>query len=152
MSVVILFAAMKRPIFHLAFPICDVDETVQFYRDKLGLPIDLIEKHRCIIDFFGHQVVAHVSVKDVPAQVAMYPRHFGLILDDEKQFDQFFARAEKSGVKFFEGLFLRFKDTPREHKTFFLQDPSNNLIEIKWYRNPDLIFKSHPQSPSLDKH
>ena len=147
----LLFAAMKTPIFHLAFPIRDVPSTVAFYRDQLGLRIDLIEAQRCIIDFFGHQVVAHVSEKDVPARVAMYPRHFGLILDDEKQYDDFHKKVEKAGVAFFERLFVRFEGTPREHKTFFLKDPSNNLIELKWYRDPSLIFKSHPQSPSLDK-
>ncbi len=140
---------MSRPIFHLAFPVKSVESTVDFFRNQLGLRIDLIEPSRCIIDFFGHQAVAHVSEKDVPARVSMYPRHFGLILDDEKQFDDFHRRVEKAGVPFFERLFVRFAGTPREHKTFFLKDPSNNLIEFKWYRDTSLIFKSHPQSPSL---
>ena len=122
---------MNRPIFHLAFPVKDIDSTINFYHDKLGLRIDLIEKERCIIDFFGHQVVAHVSEKDVPSRVSMYPRHFGVILDDEKKFDEFHVRVGKAGVSFFERLFVRFQKTPREHKTFFLKDPSNNLIEFK---------------------
>lgn len=140
---------MNRAIFHLAFPIKNVNETVSFYRDQLGLRIDLIETSRCIIDFFGHQAVAHVSEKDVPARVSMYPRHFGIILDDEAQFDSFHARVQKAGVSFFERLFVRFEGTPREHKTFFLKDPSNNLIEFKWYKDASLIFKSHPEAPSL---
>ena len=139
------------PIFHLAFPVKSVESTVVFYRDQLGFRIDLIETNRCIIDFFGHQAVAHVSVKDVPARVAVYPRHFGVILDSEKQFDDFYLRVERVGIPFFERLFVRFSGTPREHKTFFLKDPSNNLIEFKWYRDPELIFKSHPDSPPLNR-
>ena len=142
---------MNRPIFHLAFPVKDIDSTINFYHDKLGLRIDLIEKERCIIDFFGHQAVAHVSEKDVPSRVSMYPRHFGVILDDEKQFDEFHACVAKAGVTFFERLFVRFQKTSREHKTFFLKDPSNNLIEFKWYRDASLVFKSHQDSPSLTK-
>ncbi len=142
---------MNRPIFHLAFPVKDVESTVSYYRDALGFRIDLIEAGRCIIDLFGHQAVAHVSEKDVPARVAMYPRHFGVILDDEKQFEAFHARAAASGIDFFQRLFVRFEGTPREHKTFFLKDPSNNLIEFKWYRDSSLVFKSHPDSPSLSR-
>ena len=142
---------MNRPIFHLAFPVKDVESTVSYYRDALGFRIDLIEAERCIIDLFGHQAVAHVSEKDVPARVAMYPRHFGVILDDEKQFDAFHARVAASGVDFFQRLFVRFEGTLREHKTFFLKDPSTNLIEFKWYRDSSLVFKSHPDSPPLSK-
>lgn len=141
---------MSRAIFHLAFPVKDVEATVNYYK-SLGFRIDLIEPKRCIIDFFGHQAVAHVSEKDVPERVSMYPRHFGVIVDSEKEFDDFHARAQKAGVAFFERLFVRFQGTPREHKTFFLKDPSNNLLEFKWYRDPSLIFKSHPDSPPLSR-
>ena len=141
----------SRPIFHLAFPVKNVEDTLAFYRDQLGFQINLIETSRCIIQVFGHQAVAHVSEKDVPKQVSLYPRHFGVILEDEKEFDSFHARVKKSGVSFFEQLFVRFEGTPREHKTFFLKDPSNNLIEFKWYRDPELVFKSHPDSPALKR-
>lgn len=142
---------MQRPVFHLAFPVKNVESTVSYYRDNLGFRINLIEPERCIIDFFGHQAVAHVSLKDVPSRVSMYPRHFGVILDDEKQFDEFHARLIASNTDFFQRLFVRFQGTPREHKTFFLKDPSNNLIEFKWYRDTSLIFKSHPDSPPLSR-
>ena len=138
------------PIFHLAFPIKDIESTLDFYRDKLGFPIDLIEKHRCIINFFGHQVVAHVSKKNVPEKVEMYPRHFGIITDDEMQFERLLERAKKTKLSFFQEPFTRFAGTPRAHRSFFLKDPSNNLLEFKWYQNKDLLFKAQPgvfQSP-----
>lgn len=135
-----------RPIFHLAFPVKGVPETVEFFRDRLGCRIDLIEKGRCIIDAWGHQAVAHVSPSDVPAKVAMYPRHFGVIFDREEDFETLLARAESQGLNFFEKHFRRFAGTPREHRTFFLTDPSNNLLEFKWYRNPDLIMKAAPSA------
>ena len=131
-----------RPIFHLAFPVRDVQETVGFYRDRLGFSVDLIEKHRCIISIGGHQAVAHLSPADVPQKVAMYPRHFGMIFDREEEFDVFLRRALDQKLPFFEEHFRRFAGTPREHRTFFWADPSNNLLEFKWYLRSDLIFKA----------
>ncbi len=132
------------PIFHLAFPIKNVESTLDFYREKLGFPIDLIEKRRCIINFFGHQVVAHVSEKDVPEKVEMYPRHFGIITEEEMEFDRLLERTKKAGLSFFQEPFTRFAGTARAHKSFFLKDPSNNLLEFKWYQNKDLLSKAQP--------
>jgi extradiol dioxygenase family protein len=130
------------PIFHLAFPVRDIAETVSYYHDRLGRRVDLIEKHRCIINFWGHQAVAHLSAADVPAKVTMYPRHFGVIFDRENEFEELLQRATIEDVAFFERHFRRFAGTPREHRTFFLTDPSNNLLEFKWYRHPELILKA----------
>lgn len=130
------------PVFHLAFPVKDVPETVVYYRDRLGCRVDLIERGRCIINLWGHQAVAHVSAADVPQKVSMYPRHFGVIFDREEEFERLLARATEQGLNFFEKHFRRFPGTPREHRTFFLLDPSNNLLEFKWYKNPDLVLKA----------
>lgn len=132
------------PVFHLAFPVRDVAETVSYYRDRLGRPVGLVERNRCIIDLWGHQAVAHVSAADVPAAVRMYPRHFGVIFDREEEFESLLRRALDEELPFFEKHFHRFAGTPREHRTFFLTDPSNNLLEFKWYRNADLILKAAP--------
>lgn len=134
----------RLPVFHLAFPVGDIPETVSYYRDTLGCRVDLVEKHRCIIDFWGDQAVAHLSAADVPDRVRMYPRHFGVIFDREEDFDGLLKRATDRELNFFEKHFHRFAGTPREHRTFFLTDPSNNLLEFKWYRNADLILKAAP--------
>ena len=131
------------PIFHLAFPVKDIHSTLKFYRDGLGFRIDLIEKGRCIINFFGHQAVAHVS-KEIPKKISVYPRHFGIITDDEKKFDQLIKQIKRKKIEFFKTPFVRFSNSPRAHKTFFLKDPSNNLLEFKWYKNPELLFRSDP--------
>lgn len=136
------------PVFHLAFPVKNIPETVTFFRDRLGCRIDLIERGRCIVDFWGHQAVAHVSAAPIPEKVTMYPRHFGVIFDREEEFEALLARATEAKLNFFEKHFHRFAGTPREHRTFFLTDPSNNLLEFKWYKNPDLILKAAPSDPS----
>lgn len=133
---------MSRPIFHLAFPVRDIPETVEYYREGLGFLVGLVEEGRCIIECAGHQIVAHRSPNEIPQKVAMYPRHFGLIFDEKGAFDALLARARARGLKFFQEPFARFEGTAREHWTFFLQDPSNNLLEFKWYQNAGLIFRS----------
>ena len=130
------------PIFHLAIPVKDIPSTLEFYRDKLKLQIDFIEEKRCIINLFGHQLVAHVSKDDIPNSVQMYPRHFGVIFEREKDFETLLRNAEQSKVEFFKQPFTRFPDSDRVHRTFFLLDASKNLLEFKWYANPQLIFKS----------
>ena len=132
---------MSRSIFHLAFPVKDIDSTIEFYRDQLGFGIDLITKQRCIINFDGHQLVAHVSNEDLDSKASIYPRHFGVIFDDARQFETLLKSVRDQNIELFQEHFERFPGTPREHRTFFLKDPSNNAIEFKWYRNPDLILK-----------
>jgi len=109
----------KLPVFHLAFPIKDVPSTITFYKDKLGFSIDLVEEKRCIINLYGHQAVAHVSEKDVPAEksVTMYPRHFGIVFENESDFEALLARAKESHLKFFQEAFTRFPDSPRKHRS-----------------------------------
>jgi uncharacterized protein len=130
------------PVFHIAFPVKDIVSTKKFYIDKLGFRLALEEPKRMMIDFYGHQAVAHVSEQDIPAEVHMYPRHFGVVFDELKQWEQCLARARKVKLDFFSEPFARFPDTPREHRTFFLKDPSLNLLEFKWYRSGDKIMNA----------
>ena len=62
----------------------------------------------------------------------MYPRHFGITFRDREGFDVMLARAREGGAQFFEEVFVRFEARPEEHLTFFLLDPSNNVLEFKW--------------------
>jgi extradiol dioxygenase family protein len=70
----------------------------------------------------------------------MYPRHFGITFCDERSFRVFHARAEAKGAVFFRPLFVRFGGRDDEHLSFFLQDPSNNLLEFKHYRDPAMMY------------
>ena len=131
----------KQPLFHLSIPAADIPEMVKFYSEELGCPISIVEKKRCIIDFWGHQLVCHWTEKDIPEHVSMYPRHHGVIFDCLDEFEALYKLAKEKELPFFQELFTRFPNTPREHKTFFITDPSKNLLEFKWYKNKDLLFK-----------
>ena len=49
-----------RP-FHLAFPVHDLAVARSFYRDILGCGEGRSSDHWIDFDFFGHQIVAHLS-------------------------------------------------------------------------------------------
>lgn len=93
-----------------------------------------------IINFYGHQVVLHLSPGDLPEKLYMYPRHFGMILEHEGDYLSLHKRAKDKGCEFFKDDFRRYVGKDEEHRSFFLVDPSQNLIEFKWYKNTSQIF------------
>lgn len=136
---------MSRAIFHLAFPITDVAETKRFYVDGLGCTLGRESDSAIILGFAGHQIVAHV-VKDAgSSQQGIYPRHFGLVLLSEQDWQALVDRAKAKGLKFYQEPRKRYAGKPIEHRTFFLEDPSKNLLEFKFYTRESAIFgeRSH---------
>ena len=70
----------------------------------------------------------------------MYPRHFGTTFRQRAEYDQVLARAESANLEFFKKPFVRFEGRPQEHLAFFLKDPSNNLVEFKYYRDEEMMY------------
>ncbi len=126
-------------IFHIAIPTHDIAAAKEFYDRSLGADVGREYPGYVIFNFFGHQLVCHLHDK-IDEEVQMYPRHFGIIMEDKPTFDAVYQKAKAAGVKFYEELFERFANKPAWHWSFFLIDPSNNLIEFKFYKNQDLVF------------
>jgi extradiol dioxygenase family protein len=123
-------------MFHLAIPSRDLEESIGFYQN-LGCSIGRQYHEHAIVDFFGHQLVCHRSMF-YEREPKMYPRHFGVVISLEKLQD-LWKRWEHA--KFvFEPYFIRHKGKREEHHTFFLVDPSGNVIEFKWYANKSAIL------------
>jgi extradiol dioxygenase family protein len=61
-------------VFHLAIPCKDLDERAEFY-GKLGCKLARRYPDRVTFNFFGDQVVCHLSPESVEALPKMYPRH-----------------------------------------------------------------------------
>ena len=49
-------------------------------------------------------------------------------------------RAKSKGLTFYQQPRHRFRGTKIEHRTFFLEDPSGNLLEFKHYEHESAIF------------
>jgi len=128
-------------IFHLAFPVRDLDEAKAFYIDGLGCDPGRESRHALILNLGGHQIVAHrTRAEDVAPQAGIYPRHFGLVFPDLADWEALRDRARDSGLEFYQEPKHRFPGEPTEHRTFFLKDPSQNLLEFKHYTRESAIF------------
>lgn len=127
-------------IFHLAIPTHNLSLAKKFYVETLGAEIGREYDDYVIFNFFGHQVVAHLNSEGIAKDVSMYPRHFGIIFENEECFQSIYFKAKTANAKFFEELFERFHGRPAWHWTFFLVDPSNNLIEFKYYKQKRSVF------------
>lgn len=137
---------MDIPRFHLAFPVRDLAEARAFYGELLGCPEGRSSPEWVDFDFYGHQIVTHLSPgeqaggatnpvdgHDVPV------RHFGAILT----LPQWEALAEKlkaAGTKFVIEPNIRFKGQPGEQATMFFLDPSGNALEFKAFADDSMVF------------
>ncbi len=121
------------PPFHLAFPCLDVAEATAFY-EGLGCSIGRVNEHAGIIDFFGHQIVAH-RVAAMEPQPGIYPRHFGVMVDlatlDRIEAD--LRRVAPDRTK----RAHRFPGERIEHHSLQSRDPSGNVLEFKHYVHPE---------------
>jgi extradiol dioxygenase family protein len=131
---------MNAAIFHLAIPINNIDQAKAFYVEGLGCEVGRESPHAMILNFYGHQVVAHMTHDPLVPQKGIYPRHFGLIFSVEKDWESLLTQAQTHQLKFYQDPKLRFPDRITEHRTFFLEDPFYNLLEFKFYRHAEAIF------------
>lgn len=84
---------MSPSIFHLSFPVKDIESTKEFYVLGLGCAVGRQSSVAITINFHGHQIVAHVTEDLEPQQKSIYPRHFGLICQTEEEWSNFRDRA-----------------------------------------------------------
>ncbi|MEM8984473.1 MAG: VOC family protein [Pseudomonadota bacterium] len=132
--------------FHLAVPVTDLAETRRFYTQTLGLPIGREDERWLDIDFFGHQVTLHltdttessptnaVDGEDVPV------RHFGVVVS-LATWDTLAAAMREAKIGFVIEPVIRFAGEIGEQRTFFVRDPSGNVLEFKSFADPDMLFR-----------
>jgi extradiol dioxygenase family protein len=130
---------MEGVIFHLAFPVADLEEAKRFYVDGLGCTLGRESDRAITLELAGHQLVGHLAPA-VEGQKGIYPRHFGLIFKEERGWEALVERAKAKGLPFYQSPRRRFEGTRLEHATVFLEDPSHNLLEFKWYKHDSAIF------------
>lgn len=131
---------LQSPIFHLAIPINNVAVAKQFYADGLNCAVGRENKSAVIFNFFGTQLVGHITQDELVKQTGIYPHHLGLILPTKSDWESLCDRAQQQNLTFYEQPKLRFPNQVLKHYTFFLEDPFYNLLEFKYYGNQNMIF------------
>ncbi len=133
--------------FHLAIPVSNLEESVIYYRDILGLDEGRSSKKWADFNFFGHQLVCHVSdnineqaTNPVDGEEVPVP-HFGIVLSI-KEFEDFLLKISDKDIDFIIEPTVRFKGEIGEQTTLFFKDPSGNAIEIKAFKDMNNLFSS----------
>jgi uncharacterized protein len=136
----------QRPRFHLAFPVNDLAKARSFYTGLLGCPEGRSSDDWVDFDFFGHQIVAHLSPDDAGHKAhnlvdgeEVPVRHFGAILG-MAEWRALAARLKDARTRFIIEPGIRFEGEPGEQATFFVLDPSGNALEFKAFADDSRIF------------
>lgn len=136
-----------RP-FHLAFPVDDLAAARSFYGDVMGCEEGRSSEAWIDFNFFGHQIVAHLSPdrsadagsSHVDGHGVPVP-HFGVVLT-MPEWEMLAARLETAGISFEMSPTIRFKGEIGEQATMFFRDPAGNALEIKAFGDDSQIFAS----------
>jgi extradiol dioxygenase family protein len=132
--------------FHLAFPVTSLEKARAFYGSLLGCPEGRSAPDWVDFDFFGHQIVAHLSPgeaghrntssvdgENVPV------RHFGVVLG-MAEWEALAARLRAAGVDFVIEPQIRFQGMVGEQATMFFLDPCGNALEFKAFKDIGQLF------------
>jgi len=134
------------PPFHLAFPVHDLEKARTFYGGLLGCVEGRSSDTWIDFNFWGHQVVAHLSHGDASTAITnqvdgktVPAPHFGVVLG----WDDWHALKDKliaANLDFILEPYIRFAGLPGEQATMFIQDPSGNALEFKSFKDMDQLF------------
>src|SRR5688572_1234587 len=115
--------AVAAPIFHLSFPVHDLDEAIAFYA-SLGGVAGRREPGWADVALFGAQLTLQHNPEDV-LQPMPRSRHFGATLT-WRDWEHLVARL----AGFTEPPRIDYQGTDREQAKAMIADPSGNLIEL----------------------
>ncbi len=132
--------------FHLAFPVASLKEARAFYGGLLGCPEGRSSEEWVDFNFYGHQIVAHLSPDEAGHRNTsavdshnVPVRHFGAVLP-MADWQTLADKLRAAGTKFIIEPYIRFKGQVGEQATMFFLDPCGNSLEFKSFADPELLF------------
>ena len=125
---------MTQAIFHLSFPVRSLSAAKDFYCKFLGATVGRDNGEWSDILLFGHQITLHERPSEVLGPESRGVRHFGAILPWE-QWQVLAHTLTEHGCSLLMEPTVSHAGTEKEQGKILLCDPSDNLIEIKAYRN-----------------
>lgn len=135
-----------KNLFHLAFPVHDLDAARNFYGGVLGCPEGRSSDRWIDFDLFGHQIVAHLAPESVGIRAAnsvdaddVPVPHFGIVLP-MADWKTLADRLTAAGIKFVIEPKIRFAGETGEQATMFFLDPSGNALEFKGFNDFSRVF------------
>lgn len=126
-------------IFHLTFPVNDLQESEAFYVQYFNAKVGRRAEHWIDILFFGHQLTLHQQPQQVFSKEHNGVRHFGAVIEWREWLELGETLLNRDLVLQMKPT-VKFAGTPKEQGKFMLNDPSGNLIEIKSYKDFEAVF------------
>jgi extradiol dioxygenase family protein len=135
-----------KNLFHLAFPVRDLEESRKFYGEILECREGRCSENWIDFELFGHQIVVHLAPEAagvrhgsaVGADHVPVP-HFGVILPMD-EFQKLAEKLKSKGAQFVIAPKTRFAGETGEQATMFFLDPSGNALEFKGFADFSTIF------------
>lgn len=124
----------QRYVFHLSIPVSDLAPAKDFYTSVLGAEVGRENPDWLDILLWGHQITLQHKPAEVLPIERQGKRHFGVILP-WAEWETQAARIRAKGFPFLSEPEVLLKGTPEEQAKFYLSDPSNNVIEVKAYKD-----------------
>jgi len=131
--------------FHAFFYITRLEESITFYRDKLGLPLRQTTPNTFTIDFYGHGISFEYnenflelskwftcSKDDIDNRQYVPSMHWGVNLDSLAAFENILNQCIKHNIEFIVPATFYNKDTDHEQALFFIKDPTGYIIEMRY--------------------
>lgn len=133
--------------FHLAIPVQDLEKCRTFYRDVLKCEEGRSSEHWVDFNFFGHQLVIHQKENYQPKKAITNPvdghdvpvPHFGVVLT-WSDWHSLSEKLKSINTKFIIEPTIRFKGKVGEQATMFFNDPENNALEFKSFKDMSQVF------------
>ena len=133
--------------FHLAIPVKNLEKCRTFYRDIINCEEGRSTENWVDFNFFGHQLVIHQKENYKPTESITNPvdghdvpvPHFGVILTWE-DWHILSERLKTANTKFIIAPCIRFKGKVGEQATMFFNDPENNALEFKAFKDMSQVF------------
>lgn len=132
--------------FHLAIPVQNLEKCRTFYRDILNCEEGRSSDHWVDFNFFGHQLVIHQKEEFNPERISnpvdghdVPVPHFGVVLTWE-DWHSLADRLKTKNTKFEIAPCIRFEGKVGEQATMFFNDPENNALEFKAFKDMNQLF------------
>jgi extradiol dioxygenase family protein len=137
---------MKTQPFHLSIPVKNLEKCRTFYRDILQCKEGRSAAYWVDFNFFGHQLVIHQKEDFNPQRISnpvdghdVPVPHFGVVLT-WGNWHVLAERLKANDTPFIIAPTIRFKGKVGEQATLFFNDPENNVLEFKAFKDIDQLF------------
>jgi extradiol dioxygenase family protein len=133
-------------LFHLSLPCNNINETKSFYKDIVGAELGRQTNNWIDVNLYGHQITFtqagrfNFNNPNYVFEGKILPSfHFGIILGKEK-FKHIHSKLSDMKLDLVnQSTFL--KNKPGEHISFFVKDPNHYMLEFKYFKEADSVFK-----------